>query len=557
VSEKDKVKAAMKRRLDAGEDPRASDMYELDPEWAPGKRAVGRATDWLTENVVDPLSNAGWPNLGAAVATVPGVAVDLVVPTHASDLMAMTPGPGKAGKKVVDLAERRAAKEATKAMERRVGKEAVTADAARSGDVIAAAKARGFDLELNSKGYWILSNKNGPLPRSDGWGSRNFDSVDSVQRFLDDVAEKTPKSTEKAPKGFVKIDDDIFTNEDAEHLYLKTALWPSMDDAARKEFVDNAMATAHALTKTQGEAAAAHWLAKVRGRSFGRDVSAAKVEAADDVGTNFLDAMTAAGKVDDLDAMLKVYKKAEDAGLSPNDLAHLQFKMGLLNNPPAKAYTGAVKSRKPSSDVERMTEAARVHDAAFKAGKKTTTDAAAEAFLAAARKNDWDEAIRIYVDSNKGIHPSVAEDMRQQLRAAGFASLRDEGDDVARKAFPKKLSSDKEKDFMAAFDAAGEAEDLKAMGKIYGLAENAGASPATLARMRFLMGLEDGPPVARKSYAETVSEINNANAKRGADAAAAPKNKKLSPDEMAARRREENARVLDAMRRYKGKPPVD
>ena len=63
-----------------------------DPFSAPipeGVRLKGKVDDWLAENVVEPAARAGYPNAGAAVATVPSVIADLAIPQAAGDIAAM------------------------------------------------------------------------------------------------------------------------------------------------------------------------------------------------------------------------------------------------------------------------------------------------------------------------------------------------------------------------------------------------------------------------------------------------------------------------------------
>ena len=62
--------------------------------------------DFLTGNVVEPLAQRGYPNLGAALATVPSVAAEMMIPSTTGELQgAVIPLPGmkKALKKIDDL----------------------------------------------------------------------------------------------------------------------------------------------------------------------------------------------------------------------------------------------------------------------------------------------------------------------------------------------------------------------------------------------------------------------------------------------------------------------
>lgn len=62
--------------------------------------------DFLTGNVVEPLAQRGYPNLGAALATVPSVAAEMMIPSTTGELQgAVIPIPGmkKALKKLDDL----------------------------------------------------------------------------------------------------------------------------------------------------------------------------------------------------------------------------------------------------------------------------------------------------------------------------------------------------------------------------------------------------------------------------------------------------------------------
>jgi hypothetical protein len=63
------------------------------PQGVASKQAVD---DYLASNIVEPLADRGWPNLGAALATPPSVAADLLIPQQGSDLA--MPGVAKLGR---------------------------------------------------------------------------------------------------------------------------------------------------------------------------------------------------------------------------------------------------------------------------------------------------------------------------------------------------------------------------------------------------------------------------------------------------------------------------
>lgn len=58
-----------------------------------GVEAKQSLNNYLTGNVVEPLAARGWPNLGAALATAPMVAADMVVPETKGDVGGMMMGP--------------------------------------------------------------------------------------------------------------------------------------------------------------------------------------------------------------------------------------------------------------------------------------------------------------------------------------------------------------------------------------------------------------------------------------------------------------------------------
>ena len=76
--------------------PRIQDPYAQ--EIGPGTGIMRGLDKWLTENVVEPSARAGYPNLGAAAATVPSTVADLVIPQTAADYAGMLLPFGKVGK---------------------------------------------------------------------------------------------------------------------------------------------------------------------------------------------------------------------------------------------------------------------------------------------------------------------------------------------------------------------------------------------------------------------------------------------------------------------------
>jgi hypothetical protein len=69
--------------------------YGDDEEISKFKKFKDSLEKALTENVVDPMSKAGYPNAGAAIATVPMVAADLVIPETTAETMPGMAGVGK------------------------------------------------------------------------------------------------------------------------------------------------------------------------------------------------------------------------------------------------------------------------------------------------------------------------------------------------------------------------------------------------------------------------------------------------------------------------------
>lgn len=86
-------------------------------EVGPGAAMVRRLDTFLGENVVEPMANAGWPNLGAGLATIPTVVADMVIPQTAGDFAAAPISKiGKAAKaaKGAKVAEKAAAEQIVK-----------------------------------------------------------------------------------------------------------------------------------------------------------------------------------------------------------------------------------------------------------------------------------------------------------------------------------------------------------------------------------------------------------------------------------------------------------
>lgn len=54
---------------------------------------------WLTGNVVEPMANAGYPNLGAGIATVPSTLAEFLLPENTAELAPGMAGVGKLGRK--------------------------------------------------------------------------------------------------------------------------------------------------------------------------------------------------------------------------------------------------------------------------------------------------------------------------------------------------------------------------------------------------------------------------------------------------------------------------
>jgi hypothetical protein len=76
----------------AGQDMMGADVS--DP-FQPGVDLKAAITDKADKYLNQPLASRGWPNLGAALATVPAVASDVLVPETKGDVLGMVAGPVK------------------------------------------------------------------------------------------------------------------------------------------------------------------------------------------------------------------------------------------------------------------------------------------------------------------------------------------------------------------------------------------------------------------------------------------------------------------------------
>lgn len=59
------------------------------------KKFKSKLEDWLTNNVVEPAANAGYPNLGAAAATVPATLAEFFIPENTAEFAPGMAGVGK------------------------------------------------------------------------------------------------------------------------------------------------------------------------------------------------------------------------------------------------------------------------------------------------------------------------------------------------------------------------------------------------------------------------------------------------------------------------------
>ena len=63
------------------------------------KKFKSKLEDWLTNNVVEPAANAGYPNLGAAAATVPATLAEFFIPENTAEFAPGMAGVGKLSRK--------------------------------------------------------------------------------------------------------------------------------------------------------------------------------------------------------------------------------------------------------------------------------------------------------------------------------------------------------------------------------------------------------------------------------------------------------------------------
>lgn len=60
---------------------------------------------WLTGNVVEPMANAGYPNLGAGIATVPSTLAEFLLPENTAELAPGMAGVGKMSRKAKKMSK--------------------------------------------------------------------------------------------------------------------------------------------------------------------------------------------------------------------------------------------------------------------------------------------------------------------------------------------------------------------------------------------------------------------------------------------------------------------
>lgn len=76
------------------------DMEEDFSKEIPGVvKAKSMIDEWLTGNVVEPMANAGYPNLGAGIATVPSTIAEFLIPTTPGEFAPGMAGVGKLSRK--------------------------------------------------------------------------------------------------------------------------------------------------------------------------------------------------------------------------------------------------------------------------------------------------------------------------------------------------------------------------------------------------------------------------------------------------------------------------
>lgn len=80
------------------------DMEEVDKGEIPkSKELKSKLDEWLTGNVVEPLAKAGYPNVGAGIATVPSSIAEFLTPESPYELAPGMAGVGKMTRKVPRL----------------------------------------------------------------------------------------------------------------------------------------------------------------------------------------------------------------------------------------------------------------------------------------------------------------------------------------------------------------------------------------------------------------------------------------------------------------------
>lgn len=71
---------------------------------------------WLTGNVVEPMANAGYPNLGAGIATVPSTLAEFLLPENTAELAPGMAGVGKMSRKAKKMSMMKKKKKVEKVM---------------------------------------------------------------------------------------------------------------------------------------------------------------------------------------------------------------------------------------------------------------------------------------------------------------------------------------------------------------------------------------------------------------------------------------------------------
>lgn len=171
------------------------------------KKFKSKLEDWLTNNVVEPAVNAGYPNLGAGIATVPATLAEFLLPENTAEFAPGMAGVGKLrrkGEKVAkDILEKYANdpsfKEKAKQLYYKVSNE-VSEMANRSPQApyeewrkVREVQDYLRELLANDKGIKEVTTATNPLV-----SKHLSNQISDLKKFgIEDVSERTLKNIEK------------------------------------------------------------------------------------------------------------------------------------------------------------------------------------------------------------------------------------------------------------------------------------------------------------------------------------------------------------------------